>query len=91
MVIRKLRCGAMQFDLENVALFVNSAPEFIGLGSLNLHGLATDAADWPSWGRRFANIWHIWHVGSERGQMTTKPGSLQGINLACGIGRRSRV
>jgi hypothetical protein len=65
MVIRKLRCGAMQFNFEKVALFVDSTPVFVRLGSLNLHGLAADAADWPSWDRRFADVWHIWHVNSE--------------------------
>jgi hypothetical protein len=55
----------MQFNFEKVALFVDSTPVFVRLGSLNLHGLAADAADWPNWDRRFADVWHIWHVNSE--------------------------
>jgi hypothetical protein len=65
MVIKKLRCGAMQFDFESVALFMDNVPVFVCLGSLNLHGLTADAADRPSWVRRFADVWHVWHVGVE--------------------------
>ena len=57
---RRLRLsGAMQCDLENVALLVDSVPEFVRLARLKLHGLAADAADWPAWDRRVGDVWHL--------------------------------